>query len=186
MVLATLPQLRKLLLPWIGTMLVALLALESLAAQLRPAASNSGKPSTHHRGKLDNTVPRNPTYLWSRTHFCVGNSPPWRLAIANLGVLTTLLWPPAIGIVRLGRWPFARSLLTGWLLIPILGPLLVALMVVAHLFAPICEYRASGFPADCGVWFRTVSPLVPSITLGSPLGSDRCFLVPVRYPTSQG
>ncbi len=144
MVLATLPQLRKLLLPWISTMLVALLLwspwLPNFVQQL-------GTP-----GNLQRITGESWTTQFLATPLAFGlgrtfawrSSPPWRLAIANLGVLTTLLWPAAIGIVRLGRWPFARSLLTGWLLIPILGPLLVALMV-----APIYSHRYAsiGLPA---------------------------------------
>ncbi len=140
MALATLPQRRKLLLPWIGTMLVALLLwspwLPSFVQQLRTPGNLTRIPGESWAIQFLAT----PVTFGLGRAFAWRDSPRWMTAVAALGVLITLLCPLAIGIMRTPRRRFAGVLLSGWFLVPILGPLIVALLgkpIYSHRYASI-------------------------------------------------
>lgn|GEM_PF-1226425 len=141
--LISLPRLRKLLIPWIVSMLGAILlwspCLPVLVQQLRTPDNLERVPGESWVMQFLATPI---TFGLGRT-FAWRDSPTWLLGLAALGVLVTLLCPVAVGIAH-NRPRFAVVLLSGWFLIPILGPL-----VVAALGKPIYSHRYAsiGLPA---------------------------------------
>jgi 4-amino-4-deoxy-L-arabinose transferase-like glycosyltransferase len=97
------------------------------------------------------------------------DSPLWQLA-GGTGAALLLLWLPAgAGIWRLRRDRFGALLLAGWWLLPILGPLVVAL-----LFSPIyaTRYATIGLPAFAilaGIGLAGWSPGIRTTTLAATL-----------------
>jgi mannosyltransferase len=83
------------------------------------------------------------SYAFGRT-LAWRDSPSWVLAAAGLGTLVAFLVPAAIGVVRIARHRATGVFLVGWLLLPVLLPLAVAVTlkpVYSH------RYAAIGLPA---------------------------------------
>jgi mannosyltransferase len=140
MALATQPACRKLWLPWIQTMIVAFLVwcawLPNFVHQLRTPGNLTRVPGESWGIQFFAT----PVTFGLGRAFAWRDSPRWMVGIAVLGVLISLLFPLATGIVQISRRRFAAALLCGWLLVPILGPLIVALLgkpIYSHRYASI-------------------------------------------------
>ncbi len=140
MALATLPQFRKLLIPWIGTMIVAVLLwspwVPVFLQQIRMPGNLVRVPG---ESWVIQFLATPITFGLGRT-FAWRDSPRWMLGVASFGVLITLVFPVAIGIMHASRRRFAVALLSGWFLLPILIPLIVALLgkpIYSHRYASI-------------------------------------------------
>jgi 4-amino-4-deoxy-L-arabinose transferase-like glycosyltransferase len=161
MTLATLPHCRKLLIPWIGIMVLAALFwipwLPSFVQQLRIPGN---LVRTTGRSWVVQFIATPITFGLGRT-FTWRDSPAWMHAVAALGVIMALLCPIAIGIVHNRRNHFAVVLLSGWLLVPILVPL-----VVAVFGRPIYHHRYAsvGLPAFLLLAAAGLQSLRPSFT----------------------
>jgi mannosyltransferase len=138
--LATLPQCRRVWLPWICTMFAAFLLwcpwLPQFVQQLRTPDNLTRIPGDSWAIQFLAT----PVTFGLGRAFAWRDSPRWMIGVAALGVLITLLFPLAIGMVHTARRRFAGMLLSGWFLVPILGPLILALLghpIYSHRYASI-------------------------------------------------
>lgn len=138
------PRLRKLILPWLGSLVLAALlwspCLPIFLDQIRTPGNLSRIPGESWQAQFLATPI---AFALGRT-FAWRGSPSWMFGLAALGTLIGFLAPAVRGVLALWRDRFAGTLLLGWLLIPILGPLVVALLL-----APMYSHRygAIGLPA---------------------------------------
>jgi mannosyltransferase len=136
---------RNLLLPWAGGMVLVAICfapwLPAFAAQLRTPGNLIRSAGRWQMQFLSTPVvfSLGRTFAWRDSSF-------WLHIIGALATLTAFLLPVAIGLLGWRQRRFPLTLLATWMLLPILGPLAVAL-----LFSPIyaARYASVGLPAFC-------------------------------------
>ena len=144
MALLFLPDFRKVWLPWIYSILAAFLLwspwLPVFVQQLRTPGNLVRVPG---ESWVMQFVATPITFGLGRT-FAWRDSPRWMLGVAGVVVFVTLLCPVAIGIWQTLRRRSVGVLLSGWFLVPIVGPLILALLgkpIYSH------RYASVGLPA---------------------------------------
>jgi uncharacterized membrane protein len=130
---------RRLLVPWLAGMVFAGLLwlpwLPSFLDQLR-TPGNLGRLADRWPLQFAAT----PVVLSLGRTLAWRDSQRWVLAAAMLGTLVTFGWPLLQGLRRRRKWPHPNTLLVLWLLVPIVGPLVVALLL-----SPLYQTRYAYF-----------------------------------------
>jgi 4-amino-4-deoxy-L-arabinose transferase-like glycosyltransferase len=134
------PRMRPLLRPWIGAMLAAAFL---WSPWLSPFLNQIRTPGNLQRGPGEGWLIQfaaTPIAFGLGRTFSWRDSPMWMHLLAFIGVSVTLIWSAIRGIVEMRDRAFARDLLGGWALLPILCPLVIALLgkpIYSHRYAAI-------------------------------------------------
>jgi mannosyltransferase len=141
--LALMPWSGRRWLGWVGAMVATTAAWAPWAPVLVTQLTTPGNLTRSEETWVVQFLATPVSYAFGRT-LAWRASPPWWLAAAAAGAALGFLLPALVGAVRVARQKAAVTLLLGWLLLPVLVPL-----VLAILYKPVYSHRyaAVGLPA---------------------------------------